>query len=55
MRDREEIKNMFALADEYIKDNPNVIEMSVDDIFDNLDDELKSVTKCVWFFRENED
>lgn len=48
MRDREEIKNMFALADEYIKDNPNVIEMSVDDIFDNLDDGSAEMRHIRW-------
>lgn len=46
--DLEEVKEMFKLADEIIRENPSLLSMSTDQIFDELDDGTQEMIHVRW-------
>ena len=54
MMDRKEIEHVFQWSDEYIKKNPEILNKSTNDIFEELDDGTKEMhlkwTRCLHYF-----
>ena len=48
MRDREKIREVFDWGDKYIKENPEVFESSLDEIFEELNDGTKEMMHMRW-------
>ena len=48
MMDRKEIERVFQWSDEYIKKNPDILNKSTNDIFDELDDGTKEMHHLRW-------
>ena len=48
MMDRKEIEHVFQWSDEYIKKNPEILNKSANDIFEELDDGTKEMHHLRW-------
>lgn len=48
MMDRKEIEHVFQWSDEYIKKNPEILNKSTNDIFEELDDGTKEMHHLRW-------
>ena len=46
--DRKEIEHVFQWSDEYIKKNPEILNKSTNDIFEELDDGTKEMHHLRW-------